>query len=90
MRRPLVIAWLLVFVQVAAVIGWAYWTRSSPQGRYLFPVIAPATALLWLGLTHAVPLRFRPYAMPLLMALLAVMDVTAFTSVLIPAYLPWG
>ena len=88
-RRPLAIAGLLVFVQVGIVISWGFLTLSSPQGRYLLPVIAPATALLWLGLTHAVPARFRPYAAPALIALLAVMDVTAFTSVLIPAYLPW-
>ena len=89
-RRPLAIAGLLVFVQVAVVIPWGFLTLSSPQGRYLLPVLAPATALLWLGLTHAVPARFRPYAAPALIALLAVMDVTAFTAVLIPAYLPWG
>jgi hypothetical protein len=91
MRLPLVIAWLFVFVQVAGVIGWGYFTLASPQGRYLFPVIGPATALLWLGLTQqAVPARLRPYAPPLLIALLALMDVTGVTTVLIPAYLPWG
>ncbi len=90
LRRPLSIAWLFVFVQAATVIGWGFLTLSSPQGRYLFPVIAPATALLWLGLTHVVPVRLRPYAAPVLVAILAIMDVTAFTTVLIPAYLPWG
>ena len=90
LRRPLAIAWLFVIVQVAVVVGWGFFTLSSPQGRYLFPVIAPATALLWLGLTQATPERFRPYAAPVLIAILAVLDVTGFTSVLIPAYLPWG
>ncbi len=90
LRRPLATAWLFVIVQVTIAIGWGFLTLSSPQGRYLFPVIAPATALLWLGLTHATPARFRPYAAPVLVAILAVMDVTGFTNVLIPAYLPWG
>lgn len=89
-RRPLVIAWLFVVVQTASVIGWGFLTLSSPQGRYMFSVIAPATALLWLGLTHASPARVKPYAAPALIAILALLDVTGFSTVLIPAYLPWG
>lgn len=88
-RRPLSIAWLFVMVQGAVVIGWGFLALTAPQGRYLFPVIAPATALLWLGLTHATPVRLRPYAAPALISVLAVMDVTGFVTVLIPAYLPW-
>jgi hypothetical protein len=90
LRRPLSIAWLFVILQAVTVIGWGFWSRASPQGRYMFPIIAPATALLWLGLTHATPARVRPYADPVLILILAVMDVTGFTTVLIPAYLPWG
>ena len=90
LRRPLAIAWLFVIVQAATVIGWGFLTLSSPQGRYLFPVTAPATALLWLGLRQATPAQFRPYSAPALVALLAVLDATGFTAVLIPAYLPWG
>lgn len=90
LRRPMAIAGIFVCIQVAVVIPWGFLTLSSPQGRYLLPVIAPATALLWLGLINAAPSRLRPYAAPTLIALLAVMDVTAFTAVLIPAYLPWG
>ena len=90
LRRPMAIAWLFVVVQVATVIGWGFFTLASPQGRYLFPVIAPATALLWMGLTYATPARLRPYAAPALVSLLAVLDVTGFTTVMVPAYLPWG
>ena len=90
LRRPMSIACVLVIVQVIVVVGWGFWTLSSPQGRYLFPVIAPATALLWLGLTHAAPARVRPYAAPTLIATLAILDAIAFAAVLIPAYLPWG
>ena len=89
LRRPLSIAWLFVVVQAVTVIGWGFFTHNSSQGRYLFPVIAPATALLWLGLTHVTPARARPYAGPALIAILAVMDVTGVTTVLMPAYLPW-
>jgi MFS family permease len=88
-RRPLFIASLFVLVQAAVVIGLGFLTPLSPQGRYLFPVIAPATALLWLGLTNAPPVQLRPYAAPALVSVLAVMDVTGFTTVLMPAYLPW-
>ena len=90
LRRRWAIAWLFVAVQAAAIVGWGFLTLRSPQGRYLFPVIAPATALLWVGLTDVAPVRFKPYAAPLLIAILAVMDVTGFTTLLIPAYLPWG
>lgn len=90
LRQPLAIAWLFVIAQAAIVVGVSFLTLSSPQGRYLFPVIAPATALLWLGLTHTTPARFRPYAAPVLISILAVLDVTGFTTVLIPVYLPWG
>lgn len=88
-RRALAMAWLFVGVHAAILIGVGFLNRLTPQGRYLFPVIAPATALLWLGLTQATPMRFRPYAAPALVSLLAVLDVTGFTTVLIPAYLPW-
>ena len=90
LRQPMSIAWVFVVVHCATIVGLNFWTLASPQGRYLFPVIAPATALLWLGLTHAAPVRFRPYAAPVLISILAIMDVTGFTTVLIPAYLPWG
>ena len=88
-RGALMIAWLFVLVQTAVVIGLGFLTPLAPQGRFLFPVIAPATVLLWLGLTNATPARLRPYAAPALVSILAVMDVTGYTMVLIPAYLPW-
>ena len=89
-RRPLAVAWLFVIVQAGILVGATFWTLASPQGRYLFPVIAPATALLWVGLTHLGPERFRPYAAPCIIAIMAVLDVTGFATVLLPAYLPWG
>ena len=89
-RQSLLVAWLFVIVPAITVIGWGFVTLSSPQGRYLFPVIMPATALLWLGLTENTPERFRRYAAPALLSILAVMDVTGFSNVLTPAYLPWG
>ena len=89
-RSPLAIAWLFVIVQAGTVIAWGFLTLSSPQGRYLFPVIAPATALLWLGLTRLTPARFQRYAPAGVVSVLAILDVTGFTTVLIPAYLPWG
>jgi hypothetical protein len=55
-----------------------------------FPVIAPATALLWLGLMNAAPSGVRTWAPAAIVAIMAVLDVTGFATVLIPAYLPWG
>ena len=88
-QLPLSIGAAFVIAQAVGVLAWGFLAMATPQGRYQFPVMAPATALLWLGLTYAAPARFQPYAAPALVAVLAIMDVTAFTTVLMPAYLPW-
>ena len=87
LRRPLLIAWLFVIVHAGSVLGWGFLTLSVPQGRYLLPVLGPATVLLWVGITRAVPFRARPYVASGLVATAAVLDLTAFTTVLMPAYL---
>jgi hypothetical protein len=90
LRRPMSIAALFVVVQAATVIGWGFLALASPQGRYVFPVLAPATALLWMGLMTLAPPRFSPYAAPVLVATLALLDVTGLILVLVPAHLPWA
>lgn len=89
-RSLLSIAWLFVGVQVIVITALAWWGLSVPTGRYADSVLAPMTALLWLGITRGCPMRWQKYTGVLLIGLLAIMDITAFSSVLIPAYLPWG
>ena len=89
LRQRLALAWLLVFVQVYAVIVPGFWSSAAPQGRYLFSVLAPIGVLLWLGIEQSCPASVRPYAGAALVGVLAVMDVIAFTAVLFPAYVPY-
>ena len=90
LRRPLLIAWLFVALQATIVVGMTFQAFAAPQGRYLFPVLAPAAALLWIGLTELVPRRLAPHSGLALIAIAGILDMTAFTTVLVPAYLPWG
>jgi hypothetical protein len=89
-RAPLLAAWWFFTGQIVATIVVTFFTLGSPQGRLMFPVIAPASALLWIGLTNAVPRTVRVWAPAAVVSLAAVMDVTGVTAVLFPAYLPWG
>ena len=89
LRRSLSFAWVFVVIHCGMVLGLSFWTLQAPQGRYLFPVIAPAAALVWVGMTRLGPPRFRPYVAPALVGVVAVLNVTAFTATLMPAYLPW-
>ena len=87
-RRLLALAWLFVGAQVAAMLYGVFWTiPSAPQARYLFPVFAPITALLYVGLRRGSPAALRPYWPAALVLLLAALDITGFTTVHIPTYL---
>lgn len=88
LRPALLLAWVFVTIQVAAIVGPGFWNLAAPQGRYLFAVLAPLTVLLWMGLEHAVPGAWRRHAAPAIVGLLALMDVTGFAAVLLPAYVP--
>ena len=88
LRGRLLLAWAFVIVQVAAIVGPGFWSLAAPQGRYLFVVLAPMTALLWVGIERVCPARWRTYAGPALIGTLAIMDATGFATVLVPAYVP--
>jgi hypothetical protein len=91
LRLRLSLAWLFLVAQTIAiffVVILVYGT--GPQGRYFFPVIAPITVLLYVGLTRCVPASLRQYVPVALVALLAVMDVTGLTMVLMPVYSSWS
>ena len=86
-RPRLSIAWLFVAAQVVVMLGVVFWTvRTAPQARYLFPVFAPITVLLYVGLQRVVPRALHRAWPAILVGILALMDVTGFTTVLIPAY----
>jgi len=87
-RRSMAIAWLFVAVQVMAMLFAVFWTiPSAPQARYLFPVFAPITVLLYVGLKRAVPATFHRQWPIALVLVLATLDITGFTTVHIPTYL---
>jgi hypothetical protein len=88
-RERVVLAWSFVLVQVAAIVLPGFWSLAAPQGRYLFPVLAPMTVLLWLGVPRLFPRHVRYAAGPILLAVIALLDVFAFTAVLMPAYVPF-
>ena len=86
-RPRLSIAWGFVIAQLVAMLVAVFWiTPSAPQARYLFPVFAPITVLLYVGLQRAVPRRLHQYWPAALVVVLACLDVTGFTTVHIPTY----
>lgn len=89
LRRQLWIPWLFVVPHVVTVFSVVLWTvQTAPQGRYLFPVIIPTIALIYVGLMYVVPRSVRPYWPVVLLAGLLAMDLLGFTTVIIPAYTP--
>lgn len=87
-RVGLAIAWFLLGVQVAAVVGPGFMSLAAPQGRYLFPAFAPMMAILWVGVVGLHPGRVWPYAALALIIIVAGLDATGTTTVLLRAYVP--
>jgi hypothetical protein len=86
LRPRLGLAWLFVAITAMALLPAAFVGGSIPQGRYFFVAFVPAMVLLWIGLQHCVPERRRPTGALAIVAVAAVLDVTGFATVLIPAY----
>jgi hypothetical protein len=88
-RPHLSVAWLFAIVQTVAMLVAVFWVAptAAPQARFLFPVFAPITVLLYVGLRRAVPGTFQRQWPAILVVILAVLDVTGFTTVLVPAYI---
>lgn len=89
LRRPLALAWLFLGVQGIALLAIAFMGASPPQGRYVFSALIPAAALLWFGLHECLPAHVRPYAGPVIVGIVALLDATGFATVLLPTYLPY-
>ncbi len=86
-RLGVVAPMLIVGVQLAAIYVDVYGRGVGPQGRYLFPVIGPAIALLWVGSHALLPRNTWPVVGVSLIGLMAALDVAAWILVLLPAYL---
>ena len=88
-RESLALAWWFVIAQVVAMLIFVFWAvPSAPQARYLFPVFAPITALLYIGLRRLIPRTCHQQWPVALLVVLAMLDVTGFTTVHIPTYIP--
>ena len=86
-RRAIFLAAVVVGIQVGAVYFDVYGRGVGPQGRYLFPAIGPVVALIWVGLLSPWPPRMKSYVGVTVIALMATLDIAAWTLVILPAYL---
>jgi len=85
-RNWLAVALVGFIVQVLAVF-WAFFREeTAAQGRYLLPWLVPTLLLLWVGVEARLSTRLRPYAGVGLVALFALLDVTALGFVALPAF----
>ena len=86
MRALISVTLAMVAVQVASEY-WAYFRFAySPQGRHIFPMLIPALVLIWLGVEAWAPIQYRRHAAVGLVSVFAVLDITAWVLVGIPAY----
>ncbi len=69
------------------VVG-LYLNAFGAQGRFLFPVIGPWMALMWIGIHAWWPRRLWPWGSGALVGLMLLLDFTGWTAVIIPAYVP--
>jgi hypothetical protein len=87
-RRLIVICVAMIGVQLAAVVALYFGIlRVGPQGRYLFPVLAAAACLLWIGWAEIFRWMPRRAAAVSFMLLMACLNVSAWLWVVFPAYL---
>ena len=83
---PIGLAVGLVAVQVAAIYAVHFRLHIGPQGRYLFPVLAPLLVLFWIGLRAWWPVRKWPVVAAGLITTLILLDLVGWSAVLIPIY----
>jgi hypothetical protein len=82
------LATAMVLLQLAAVVIYELGIlHSGPQGRYLFPVLPAIFTLMWLGWRNIVVApEHEPLAAVALVGLVAGLNVTSWTLVILPAY----
>ena len=88
LRMAIAVAWVLLLVQLFAILGPGFWGLLAPAGRYLFPVLAPMMALLWIGIVGIGASPRHSHAAIALIATVALLDAVSFTEVLMRAYVP--
>jgi 4-amino-4-deoxy-L-arabinose transferase-like glycosyltransferase len=85
------ITWLaLLVVMAVATLLLDYtpylYTSTYPQGRYLFPVLAPIAALLVSGFAQLLPARYERQGLLSALALLIALDVWSWAGVIVPYF----
>ena len=86
-RRSIAAAASIVIVQIAAIYVGLYLNGFAPQGRYLFPVIAPWMAMFWIGIHSWWPRRLWPLVGTVVLATMFFVDQIAWFGTIVPAFL---
>lgn len=79
----------MVLLQVSVVTIYYFGIlQSGPQGRYLFPVLPALLSLVWIGWSSLIGTRDEePIAARSLIGVMAFLNVTGWSVVILPAYL---
>ena len=86
-RRARLLALAMFTLQVAVVVAFYFGIlQTSPQGRYLFPVLPAIVSLLWLGWRRWFAAHEQPGAAVSLIAIVGVLNIAAWVLVIAPAY----
>jgi len=85
------LAWLaLLVVMAVATLLLDYtpylYASTYPQGRYLFPVLAPIAALLVSGFAQLLPARYEQRGLLTTLALLIALDLWCWAGVIVPHF----
>lgn len=86
--RAALLAGTMVAVQISSIVVlYLGIFEFGPQGRYLFPVLPAVACLLWIGWSSVIGgTRRQSLAAVTLIAIMAFLNLTAWTVVLLPAY----
>ena len=85
-RLMIAVALAFVGIQVAAIYATYYVTGYPAQGRYLFPAIGPALALIWVGGVEWAPAPWHRLPALLLLGVAFWLDARAWADVIIPGF----
>ena len=85
--RVVVFAGIALACQIVAIVVFHFGAmQTGPQGRYLFPVIAPALTIVWLGWRSWFPTNRHDVAALTLTAAIAVFAGACWLWILLPVY----
>lgn len=86
-RLVLLVGAFMLLVQTAAIYAMFFRLDRGSQGRYLMPLAVPAITLMWAGVRAWSGPREAVWLRPALIGAMAVLDLTGWTVVLLPAFL---